>query len=102
VAPRGPARAHEATHGAPDYAHWHGFFELMQELYELELMYDKRIDTGIIEDQANRTRQPLAATPAQDQRRGPFAVDSVVDRHPVEDDAGAMIAIFTGIRRPRR
>jgi hydroxylamine dehydrogenase len=39
-----------ATHGAPDYAHWHGFFELMQDIYELEMMYDKRITTGIIED----------------------------------------------------
>jgi formate-dependent nitrite reductase cytochrome c552 subunit len=39
-----------ATHGAPDYAHWHGFFELMQDLYELEKMYKKRIDSGEIED----------------------------------------------------
>ena len=39
-----------ATHGAPDYAHWHGFFELMQDLYELENIYKKRIDSGEIED----------------------------------------------------
>ena len=39
-----------ATHGAPDYAHWHGFFELMQDLYELEGMYKKRIESGKIED----------------------------------------------------
>ncbi|MDT8449056.1 MAG: multiheme c-type cytochrome [Wenzhouxiangellaceae bacterium] len=37
-----------ATHGAPDYAHWHGFFELMLDLYELEQMYEKRIETGSI------------------------------------------------------
>ncbi len=39
-----------ATHGAPDYAHWHGFFELMQDLYELEKIYNKRISSGEIED----------------------------------------------------
>jgi len=39
-----------ATHGAPDYAHWHGFFELMQDLYELEKIYKHRIDSGEIED----------------------------------------------------
>jgi mono/diheme cytochrome c family protein len=39
-----------ATHGAPDYAHWHGFFELMQDLYELEQIYERRIATGEIED----------------------------------------------------
>ncbi len=39
-----------ASHGAPDYAHWHGFFELMQDLYELEKIYNKRIATGEIED----------------------------------------------------
>ncbi len=39
-----------AMHGAPDYAHWHGFFELMQDLYELEGMYEKRIATGKIEE----------------------------------------------------
>ncbi len=39
-----------AMHGAPDYAHWHGFFELMQDLYELEGIYDKRIASGKIEE----------------------------------------------------
>ena len=39
-----------ATHGAPDYAHWHGFFEIMQDLYELETMYDRRVASGEIED----------------------------------------------------
>ncbi len=39
-----------ATHGAPDYAHWHGFFELMQDLYELEKIYNKRMASGEIED----------------------------------------------------
>ena len=36
--------------GAPDYAHWHGFFELQQDLYKLEGIYEKRIRTGKIED----------------------------------------------------
>jgi len=39
-----------ATHGAPDYAHWHGFFELMQSLYELERIYEKRMASGKIEE----------------------------------------------------
>ena len=33
----------------PDYAHWHGFFELMQDLYELEKIYNQRIKSGEIE-----------------------------------------------------
>ncbi len=39
-----------AMMGAPDYAHWHGFFELQQDLYKLEQIYEKRIRTGRIED----------------------------------------------------
>ncbi len=39
-----------ALMGAPDYAHWHGFFELQQDLYKLEGIYEKRIRTGKIED----------------------------------------------------
>jgi len=39
-----------ATHGAADYAHWHGFFELMQTLYELEGIHKKRMENGKIED----------------------------------------------------
>jgi hypothetical protein len=35
--------------GAPDYAHWHGFFELMQDMYELKAIYNQRIETGEIE-----------------------------------------------------
>jgi len=39
-----------AMMGAPDYAHWHGFFELQQDMYELTAIYDKRMKTGKIED----------------------------------------------------
>lgn len=43
-----------ARHGAmmagPDYAHWHGFFELQQDMYKLEALYEKRIKNGAIED----------------------------------------------------
>jgi hydroxylamine dehydrogenase len=35
--------------GGPDYAHWHGFFELMQDIYAMEDIYEKRIATGEIE-----------------------------------------------------
>ncbi len=38
-----------AMMGGPDYAHWHGFFELQQDLYALEAIYEKRIETGEIE-----------------------------------------------------
>jgi len=38
-----------AMMGAPDYAHWHGFFELQQDLYKLEQIYKKRMDSGEIE-----------------------------------------------------
>jgi len=38
-----------ALMGAPDYAHWHGFFELQQDLYKLEGIYEKRLETGEIE-----------------------------------------------------
>jgi len=38
-----------ALMGAPDYAHWHGFFELQQDLYKLEEIHKKRIATGEIE-----------------------------------------------------
>jgi hypothetical protein len=36
--------------GAPDWAHWHGFFDLQQDLYKLQVIYEKRIETGKIED----------------------------------------------------
>ncbi|MFH1760202.1 MAG: multiheme c-type cytochrome [bacterium] len=39
-----------AAMGAPDYAHWHGIFECQQDLYELQIIYKKRIETGKISD----------------------------------------------------
>jgi hydroxylamine dehydrogenase len=38
-----------AMMGAADYAHWHGFFELQQDLYKLKQIYQQRIDSGEIE-----------------------------------------------------
>ncbi len=38
-----------AMMGGPDYAHWHGFFELMQDIYAMEDIYEERIATGEIE-----------------------------------------------------
>jgi len=38
-----------AMMGAPDYAHWHGFFELQQDLYKLKDIFEYRIETGQIE-----------------------------------------------------
>ena len=38
-----------AMMGGPDYAHWHGFFELQQDLYKLQDIYQTRIETGEIE-----------------------------------------------------
>jgi hypothetical protein len=38
-----------AMMGAPDYAHWHGFFELQQDLYKLEKIYEKRVASGEME-----------------------------------------------------
>ncbi len=38
-----------ALMGAPDYAHWHGFFELQQDLYKLQEIHEKRLATGRIE-----------------------------------------------------
>jgi hydroxylamine dehydrogenase len=40
---------HGAMMNAPDWAHWHGFFELQQDLYKLQDIFDKRIVTGKIE-----------------------------------------------------
>ncbi len=39
-----------AMMNAPDYAHWHGFFELQQDLYDLERIYNARMESGQIED----------------------------------------------------
>jgi hypothetical protein len=38
-----------AMMGAPDYAHWHGFFELQQDLYRMQDIYNLRLETGEIE-----------------------------------------------------
>ena len=38
-----------AMMGGPDWAHWHGFFDLMQDIYKLEDIYEQRIETGQIE-----------------------------------------------------
>jgi mono/diheme cytochrome c family protein len=35
--------------GGPDWAHWHGFFDMMQDIYRLEEIYSMRIETGAIE-----------------------------------------------------
>ena len=40
---------HSAMMAAPDYAHWHGFFELQQSLYKLEELYKIQIESGKIE-----------------------------------------------------
>lgn len=39
-----------AIMGGADWAHWHGFFELMQDVYKLETIYEQRIETGEIEN----------------------------------------------------
>jgi len=39
-----------AMMGAPDYAHWHGFFELQQDLYRMQDIYNLRLETGEIEE----------------------------------------------------
>ena len=38
-----------ALHGAADYAHWHGFFELMQDIYKLKAIHERRMDSGEID-----------------------------------------------------
>ncbi len=38
-----------ALMGAPDYSHWHGVFELQQDIRELRGIYEKRIKSGKIE-----------------------------------------------------
>ena len=44
------ARVLHGLMGAPDYAHWRGFFELQQDLYKLEGIYERRMKAGKIED----------------------------------------------------
>mgnify|MGYP000155041663 FL=1 len=46
----GRTMRHGAMMGAPDYAHWHGSFEVMQYFKKLEIIYAKRMKTGKIED----------------------------------------------------
>jgi hypothetical protein len=36
--------------GAPDWAHWHGFFMLQQKLYRAEEIFNMRMETGVIEE----------------------------------------------------
>ncbi len=38
-----------ALMGAPDWAHWHGFFILQQDLYRMQEIYNYRMETGEIE-----------------------------------------------------
>jgi hydroxylamine dehydrogenase len=35
--------------GGPDWAHWHGFFELQQDLAKMTEIYNMRIESGVIE-----------------------------------------------------
>ncbi|PSM51551.1 multiheme c-type cytochrome [Campylobacter blaseri] len=39
-----------ALMGGPDYSHWHGVFEVKNDIRELRKIYKKRIETGKIED----------------------------------------------------
>ena len=38
-----------ALMGGPDWAHWHGFFELQQDLYRMQSLYNYRIENNAIE-----------------------------------------------------
>jgi len=38
-----------ALMGAPDYAHWHGVFEVQQDLRKLQTIHKKRMESGKIE-----------------------------------------------------
>jgi hypothetical protein len=40
---------HGALMAGPDYAHWHGFFELQLDYYKLEAIYKQRLARGEIE-----------------------------------------------------
>jgi len=35
--------------GGPDWAHWHGFFDLQQDIYRMKDIYEQRMETGIVE-----------------------------------------------------
>ena len=39
-----------AAMGGPDYAHWHGVFEVQQDLYKLKAIAENRLKTGKIEE----------------------------------------------------
>jgi len=39
-----------ALMGAPDYAHWHGVFEVQQDIRKLKSVYNERMKTGKIEE----------------------------------------------------
>jgi len=39
-----------AMMGAPDWAHWHGFFQLQQKLYRATEIYELRMEHGVIEE----------------------------------------------------
>lgn len=39
-----------ALMGGPDYAHWHGVFEVQQDVRKMRDIYNKRINSGKIED----------------------------------------------------
>lgn len=39
-----------AAMGAPDYAHWHGFFQVFQVYQDMQNIYEKRMKTGKIEE----------------------------------------------------
>lgn len=38
-----------AVMGAPDYAHWHGVFEIQQDIRELRKIHKKRVESGKID-----------------------------------------------------
>ena len=39
-----------AAMGAPDYAHWHGFFQVFQVYQDMENIYNMRLKTGKVEE----------------------------------------------------
>ena len=39
-----------ALMGGPDYSHWHGVFEVQQDIRKMRDIYEKRLKTGKIED----------------------------------------------------
>ena len=41
---------HGAAMNGPDYAHWHGFFQMFQVLKDMQAIYNKRIADGEIEE----------------------------------------------------